>query len=112
MEWVLGHLRRLGRHGLPLADARQLYLWMYAVVDVLPPALQATPPTRDELTSVFTTLAREGVIASGDFADQSAGGTDAGEWNNLVRSFLLKKVDLDRGFFQRAKEYMEHAANE
>ncbi len=102
MSKLLDCLRRNGPAGISVDDARQLFLWLYCTTSILPSALSGEPPDRGEVVSVFSSLAAEGVIGSGDLSERLG----PHEWDRLVDDLLNQRVSLEDAFVERAKSYL------
>ena len=105
MTSLYSHLRDSNPHGIPQADAIQLFVWIFCTKDVLPPELRALDLSKAVLVDTFGQLSRDGLVTDG----AGRGGSDPG-WENLVREFLLGNLATDPTFPSRAGRYFRSAS--
>ena len=102
MTSLYNHLRDSNSHGIPQAEAIQLFVWIFCTKDFLPPGLRALDLSKAVLVDTFGQLSRDGLVT--ERAGVRPGGSDPG-WENLVREFLLGNLTTDPTFPSRAGRY-------
>jgi hypothetical protein len=99
------YLRDSNPHGIPQADAIQLFLWIFCTKDFLPPELRALELSKAVLVDTFGQLSRDGRVTDGDSRDRPHPC-----WEDLVREFLLGNLTTDAEFPRRAERYFRSAS--
>lgn len=106
-EDVARHIRLKNPSGLSLCNAHQLCLWLFSVLDVRPIEYRDIPLGREELSIMFSALARDGYIrVPGTIANDGGVITGRNYWDKLIDDLMFKRVSLDEEFFSNAGTYI------
>ncbi len=100
-DLLLEHLAAKNPKGLSLDNATQINLLIFCTLHHLPAHLKSLRLGRPELSLVFSTLSRRGLIHN--YIPEM---DDGAYWNQQFYDLLKGKLALRRGFGDRAGEFV------
>lgn len=101
------HIITKNPYGITSEDARQLFLWLYCTLDLLPEPIRHLQLSRKELVQTFTKLGVEGKITpvkgvlTEEILDPINLPGNAKYWEGLIDQLLHNVISLDWNFKAR-----------
>jgi hypothetical protein len=102
---LFDHLMKKNPSGIGSEDAKQLFLWLYCTLDLLPKRFRHLKLGRPELVQLFTRIASESKILVSDDATRDSIKTRE-FWEDLVDQLLRNKISLQRDFPSRVATFL------
>ncbi len=109
---LFDHITNKNPDGIAFEEAKQLFLWLYCTLRILPEPIRHNKIGKKELTETFSMLAAQGkllglprIVAKGHavpFNDPS----DQAYWERLVDELLHNKITLDWSFERRCSQFV------
>ena len=106
------HITNKNPGGIPFEEAKQLFLWLYCTLGILPEPIRHDKIGKKELTETFSSLAAQGkllglprIVAQANvapFNDPS----DQAYWERLVNELLHNEITLDSSFESRCSQFV------